>query len=99
MNLTIEQVTALAPDASAAAAARKLATPAAWRGLGQSATALWGEGQGTALYQVRVALADLTAKCSCPSRKLPSKHSLGLLLLAAGHPAAVPQRYAPEWVI
>src|SRR5213082_3012500 len=83
MNLTIEQVTALAPDASSAAAAKKLATPAAWRGLGQSAAALWGECQGTALYQVRVALADLTAKCSCPSRKLPCKHSLGLLLLLA----------------
>jgi hypothetical protein len=99
MNLTIEQVTALAPDASSAAAAKKLATPAAWRGLGQSAAALWGECQGTALYQVRVALADLTAKCSCPSRKLPCKHSLGLLLLAAGHQAAVPQRDTPDWVL
>jgi len=58
MNLTIEQVTALAPDARAAAAAKKLATPTAWRELGRSAEALWGECQGTALYQVRVALVD-----------------------------------------
>src|SRR6266487_2270694 len=70
MNLTIEQVTALAPDASSAAAAKKLATPAAWRGLGQSAAALWGECQGTALYQVRVALADLDRK----STRLNSSH-------------------------
>ena len=74
MNLTIDQVTALAPDASSAAAAKKLANPAAWRSLGRDAEALWGECQGTALYQVRVAVADLTAKCSCPSRKFPCKH-------------------------
>src|SRR5438477_1436679 len=98
MNLTIEQVTALAPDASSAAAAKKLATPAAWRGLGQNATALWGECQGSALYQVRVDLADLTAKCSCPSRKFPCKHAIGLLLLAATTPAALPGSEPPEWV-
>src|SRR5437763_15128817 len=96
MNLTIEQVTALAPDASSAAAAKKLATPAAWRGLGQSAAALWGECQGTALYQVRVALADLTSKCSCPSRKFPCKHAVGLLLLAAAAPVTVSAK--PDWV-
>lgn len=55
MNLTFEQVTALAPDASAAAAAKQLATPANWRGLGRNADALWGECQGTALYLERVA--------------------------------------------
>jgi hypothetical protein len=98
MNLTVEQVTGLAPDASSAAAAKKLAKPATWRGLGRSAEALWGECQGSALYQVRVALPDLTAKCSCPSRKFPCKHSLGLLLLAAGNPTAVPEGDAPDWV-
>jgi len=98
MNLTIEQVTALASDASSAAAGKKLANPASWRGLGRSDEALWGECQGTALYQVRIALADLTAKCSCPSRKFPCKHSLGLLLLAAGQPRTIPNASPPEWV-
>ena len=98
MNLTVDQVLALAPDAAAAAAGRKLASVKPWRGLGRSPAALWGECQGSALYQVRVDLADLTIKCSCPSRKFPCKHGLGLLLLASGAPAAVPEAEPPEWV-
>jgi hypothetical protein len=98
MNLTIEQVAALAPDPGSAAAGKKLANPATWQALGRSAEALWGQCQGTALYQVRVALADLATKCSCPSRKFPCKHSLGLLLLAAGQPEKVPAKDPPEWV-
>src|SRR6185503_11498972 len=68
VSLTIEQVLALAPDASAAAAGRKLATAKPWRMLGQNARALWGECQGSAVYQVRVDRNDMVAKCSCPSR-------------------------------
>src|SRR3954467_7359045 len=83
MQLTADQVLALAPDASSAAAGRKLASAKGWQGPGRDPAALWGECQGSALYQVRVDLADLTAKCSCPSRKFPCKHALGLLLLAA----------------
>jgi hypothetical protein len=47
---------------------------------------------------VRVDLGDLTTKCSCPSRKFPCKHALGLLVLAAGDPAALPEAEPPEWV-
>ncbi|MGP3950437.1 SWIM zinc finger family protein [Streptomyces sp. 7N604] len=37
-------------------------------------------------------------KCSCPSRKFPCKHALGLLLLWADGPAAVPDgEKPPEW--
>jgi hypothetical protein len=36
-------------------------------------------------------------KCSCPSRKFPCKHALGLLLLWAADDAAVPPGQAPEW--
>ncbi|WP_111600979.1 SWIM zinc finger family protein [Streptomyces sp. Amel2xB2] len=35
-------------------------------------------------------------KCSCPSRKFPCKHALGLLLLWAGEQAA-PEESPPEW--
>jgi hypothetical protein len=90
-----EQVAALAPDAGALAAARKTADRRRWLALGQDEQAVWGECQGSALYQVRVALDDLTASCSCPSRKLPCKHALALLLLAVdGLPPAAP----PDWV-
>jgi hypothetical protein len=98
LRLTAEQVLALAPDGAAAAAGRKLGAAAPWRGLGCNDAALWGECQGSALYQVRVDLADLAVKCSCPSRKVPCKHSLGLLLLAATAPGAFAGGEPPEWV-
>ncbi len=100
MALTIssEQVLALAPDASAAAAGRKLASTRQWRSLGCNTQALWGECQGSALYQVRADLATLSVKCSCPSRKQPCKHGLGLLLLGAASPEALAEGEPPEWV-
>src|SRR5215213_6938743 len=98
MQVTADQILALAPDASSAAAGRKLASTKGWQGLGRRPAALWGECQGSALYQVRVDLSDLTAKCSCPSRKFPCKHALGLLLLAATTPAALTGSEPPDWV-
>jgi uncharacterized Zn finger protein len=90
MALSAEQVAALAPDASALAAGKKTAAPRLWDALGRSDAAMWGECKGSAVYQVRVALGDLAAKCSCPSRKFPCKHALGLLFLAADAPDRVP---------
>ena len=98
MQLSPEQVLALAPDAASAAAGKKLGNAKSWQMLGQSAEALWGECQGSALYQVRVDLRDMATRCSCPSRKFPCKHGLGLMLLAATAPAALPRGVPPEWV-
>ena len=98
MILTTEQVLALAPDSASAAAARKLAHPRDWRNLARSDLALWGECQGSALYQVRVHLPDATVKCSCPSRKFPCKHALALMLIAAGQPELVVVGDPPPWV-
>src|ERR1700750_2486688 len=98
MDLTLEQVLALAPDSSAAAAGRRLASARAWATRASNEAAIWGECQGSALYQVRVDRADLAAKCTCPSRKLPCKHTLGLLMLAATSPAKLAGTDAPEWV-
>jgi len=99
MGLSLEQVLAFAPDARSAAAGEKLGTPASWQNLGASDDAYWGECKGSALYQVRVALPDLIAKCTCPSRKSPCKHVLGLLVLAATTPSALIATQPPEWVI
>lgn len=98
MNLTAEQVLALAPDPSSASAARKLGVAKPWKNLGRSERAMWGECQGSALYQVQVDLADLATKCSCPSRKFPCKHALGMLLLATTSGAAFTAAEHPEWV-
>lgn len=95
-HITSDQVLALAPDSSSASAGKKLNNLKHWKSTGMSAEALWGECQGSALYQVKVELASLTSQCSCPSRKLPCKHSLGLLLLAAS--SSVSPAEPPEWV-
>lgn len=100
LPFTADQVITLAPDTSSAAAGRKLALTKHWKNLGQNDEAIWGECQGSALYQTRAELATLTVNCSCPSRKLPCKHGIGLLLLAVNSPDAVPSAAtAPEWVV
>ena len=80
-----DQVLALAPDAGSAAAGRRLSAPGPWSlaGAGEAPTALWGlcAGSGKDLYQTVVDLTGPAYRCSCPSRKLPCKHALGLLLL------------------
>jgi hypothetical protein len=93
---TVEQILGLAPDPAAAQAARKLASSRWWSRLGSSGTAIWGECQGSALYQVRVATSDLGSKCSCPSRKFPCKHALGLMLRSLEQP--IPAAEEPDWV-
>lgn len=98
MRLTSDQVLALAPDAGSATNGKKLANVRHWRNLGQSPEAAWGECQGSALYQVRVDIGTLSVKCTCPSRKFPCKHGLGLLLLTLD-PKCVPAAQPPQWVV
>jgi hypothetical protein len=98
MHLSIEQVTALAPDSGSVAAGKKLMGLKSWPELGRSDGALWGKCQGSAVYQVRVDLANMGYSCSCPSRKFPCKHVLGLMMLAASSLDAVAVGPVPEWV-
>lgn len=98
MSLNVEQVLQLAPDSNSAAAGRKLVALKHWPELGRNAEALWGKCQGSAVYQVRVDLSNMGYSCSCPSRKFPCKHVLGLMLLAAESPDALATTGAPEWV-
>jgi len=100
VSLTAEQVAALAPDAGSLASGRGLASERSWSGLGQSGEALWGlcQGSGSKPYQTQADLSGPAFRCSCPSRKIPCKHALGLLLLAGRSPAALPASEPPEWV-
>ena len=98
---SVSRVEQLAPDAASLGAARGLARPAKWARLGRTEAMAWGEcqGSGASPYQVRVDLTDVAYKCSCPSRKLPCKHTLALLLLLAGQslPEAPPPAFVDEW--
>src|SRR5919204_1955012 len=82
---TAAQVAGLAPDAAAVRAAQGLAGPARWLALGRDGPALWGacQGSGEQPWQTQVDLAEPAFRCTCPSRKLPCKHALALLLLLA----------------
>ena len=97
---TAERVLALAPDAASAQAGRGQTAPSRWPTLGQRDGLLWGEcrGSGSKPYQTKVDLADVATSCSCPSRKFPCKHALGLLLLWADRPDLVAASDPPPWV-
>ncbi|MDX3071890.1 SWIM zinc finger family protein [Streptomyces sp. MI02-7b] len=99
---TADQVLALAPDASSRKAGTGLAAAARWSGTGTSGTAVWGlcAGSGSKPYQTVVDTAGPGAKCSCPSRKFPCKHAIGLLLLWSGGEVG-PAAHGggrPDWV-
>lgn len=95
-----EQILALAPDAGSARAAQSLAGARSWMALGCDQRAAWGECKGSAKdpYRTQVDLAEPAFRCSCPSRKFPCKHGLGLLLLLAHDPGAFEQAAPPAWV-
>lgn len=98
--LTADQITAIAPDAQSLKAGRDLASPRKWEMTGGDSEVLWGlaMGSGKEPYQTRVSLIDFASKCSCPSRKFPCKHALGLMFLAAGSQvSAAGER--PPWVV
>ncbi|HWV69950.1 SWIM zinc finger family protein [Chitinophaga sp.] len=100
MNLSDEQVLAMAPDESSRKSGKDLANPAKWVSKGVSNIALWGEcqGSGSKPYQTQIDTGNMAFKCSCPSRKFPCKHGLGLLLLYSRQPASFTETTPPSWV-
>lgn len=97
---TIQQVLALAPDPSSSSAGQTLGTPSKWKSIARSERAIWGlcQGSGKDPYQTRIDLSEPAFKCSCPSRKFPCKHGLGLLLCFAKGAAAFKTEPEPGWV-
>ena len=100
MNLTEDQIFSLAPDESSKKSGKDLANAAKWISKGANDLALWGEcqGSGSKPYQTQVDITNIAFKCSCPSRKFPCKHGLGLLLLYARQKNTFTVTDAPAWV-
>src|SRR5947199_4727332 len=101
----VDEVLKLAPDGSSAGAARRLSRSGVWSQAGSSGSLLWGKCQGSARepYQVTIDLNEPSFRCTCPSRKHPCKHGLGLLLLWAEGDGSVaddarPAGFAADWV-
>ncbi|WP_310489731.1 SWIM zinc finger family protein [Chamaesiphon sp. VAR_69_metabat_338] len=95
-----EQILALAPDAGSVKNGKALATANKWQNLGGTDRVLWGECQGSGKnpYQAQIDLTEPAFKCSCPSRKFPCKHGLGLFLLHTSHTNLFTQDALPDWV-
>ncbi|MGC0366208.1 hypothetical protein ABH922_004192 [Rhodococcus sp. 27YEA15] len=99
---TAGQVASVASDTASLVAARKLV--ASWTLTGCNGVALWGlcQGSGSKPYQAVVDLTGPAYKCSCPSRKFPCKHALGLLVeWSEGRvpDAADPIDFASQWLL
>jgi len=101
MNWSIEQILALSPDAASAKAGQALATARKWLRLGADEQTAWGlcQGSGKDPYQTQIDLTGPAFRCSCPSRKFPCKHGLGLFLTLATQPAEFKEKRPPDWVV
>jgi hypothetical protein len=83
LRWTIEQVVALAGNASRFGAGEATAVPGSWTHSGAGERALWGRfhGSGREPYDIAVDHERVAHRCTCPSRVQPCKHVLGLLVL------------------
>jgi hypothetical protein len=100
--IDLKAIEQFATDQSSLKAAAGLAKPAKWSGVGLShdGALVWGEcaGSGANPYRVMADLRDLGNKCTCPSRKFPCKHVLGLLWLKAEAKMPFAAADTPAWV-
>lgn len=97
--LSVEQISQLAPDPASLKAGREQAKPTKWQAAGFQGEILWGliQGSGKEPYQTVIDVRGPAYSCSCPSRKFPCKHSLGLLFVAAD--AGLTPAEPPQWVV
>ena len=94
---TVEHVAAVAPSPNQFAAGDEASDVRRWAGAGHAGDLLWGTYRGGQAepYDTWVDIgpvhrdgAEPKSRCSCPSRKVPCKHSLALLLLWVRHQLA-----------
>lgn len=100
MDFSEEQILAMAPDDSSKKSGKELANASKWGKCAYSERALWGECQGSGKlpYQAQVDLVAVAFKCTCPSRKFPCKHGLGLMLLYTRDKKRFTETPEPDWV-
>ena len=100
-----DRIEQLAPHQASLSAGLKLAKSVNWPVLmrGEGEALIWGEcqGSGSAPYRVVVSATagEVVYKCTCPSRKLPCKHVLGLMLMASVAAGSFARSPPPDWVL
>jgi hypothetical protein len=101
LHFTEQQILQLAPDEPSIKAGKNLSAPANWSVVAFNERVLWGEikGSGSKPYLTQIDLQNIAFKCSCPSRKFPCKHGLGLMLLSHNSPRSILSgKEEPSWV-
>jgi hypothetical protein len=92
-----DRVLALAADVPSQRAAQLLVGDSRWSDSGSAGELVWGRIRGTSEYQTIAELGPRPAfHCSCPSRKVPCKHVLALLLRWSNRKVANADE--PGWV-
>ena len=99
VTLTEQDVQRVAPDDKAIAAGRDLVRSKKFVKPAVSPDGTWllAQCKGSALYEVSVDLGSGTpvGRCTCPSRKFPCKHALGLMLAYVAAPDSFAEREPP----
>lgn len=90
----------LAPDPGTYKDGKELARPNNWKDLGRAGTLLWGQTQSKRIkfFKTLFDWKQALFYCSCPDRKAPCRHVLGLALLYAEDPEHFGKhRDLPDW--
>lgn len=96
---TDDFIRSLVGDAGVLRDGQAIAKPAKWDSFARNDRAAWGLARGSAKdpYKTSLDLADGASKCSCPSRKFPCKHAVGLMFLVASGSVTTADP-PPDWV-
>ena len=100
MALTLDGITALAPDQASLKAAHGLMKAKKWPVRAHGEALVWGECQGSGANPYRTVFdcTDHGYKCTCPSRKFPCKHVLALMWMHVEDPSPFAAAEVPGWV-
>ncbi len=100
MNLTPEKIFSYAPDAGTAQRAKSVAHAQIWHTLEGNGRVIWGTyGYEADPFFVQVDFEGPAFKCTCPVRRKPCKHGIGLLFLfSKNNDAFQVVSDPPDWV-
>jgi hypothetical protein len=96
---TDEFIRSLVTDAGSLKDGKAIGTPSKWQSFARTDRAAWGLARGSAKepYKTALDLTDGASKCSCPSRKFPCKHAIGLMFLLAADAVPLTGDAPPAW--
>ncbi len=100
MQLTYDNILTLAPDPGTAQRAKGVAFAQRWLTLEGNGRAIWGTlGNPADPFKAQVDFQGPAFRCSCPVRRQPCKHGIGLLLLfSKNNDAFKVVDELPDWV-